>query len=680
MYRKTGTYILAAMMLAACANDEDNSVGGNTRADGGSIVFNPGVTPVTRTGKTGQEAATALGGKFYVYAIKNEETAGTLTSDNLVFDNYKVEYEPSSANTTTSNTDGWEYVGKSLTEAEASRITDNGGTGAQLIKYWDNNANDYTFYAFAVNGDDITDGHLSVVKNTDNSDPWLNGYTMTVDDQANPAQIYIANRKHLAPTDWSTDHSVTFNFCGSMAKVRVAMYETIPGYSVKLKAFRIANDKNAPAFGEMTTKTTDKFAANLTSNKPGKAGVMTVTYNSNSVSGENAPVVTFAPAAEATTDNVLTLGENLKAGKELATTAASPVYDKDDGTYTPVYPMENNASNLKLKVDFTLESAIGETIEVTNATAEVPAEYLKWKPGYAYTYIFKISDQTNATVGSLTGLHPITFDAVAITNGTGQEEVISTTGDKVPNIVTMGYNPTTDSITVGEDDYREGNTIYAAFVANNNVVTSLTSNTSLYVVTTTDADNYPVTESTVESYLDAYKADNTLLDQTVTAYEQTLTADNYVTEVPMGNGSTEKRSLNALKWTAGRHVYAVAYTYTTTDGKATKYKIVGVDGYKGKTTGTLTLNLTEVANTGGTITPTLTVDGKTPSNAEVTYALDHDGTYGAAVPEGVTVTDNNSADAAINVPAGTTPSGAGRYTVIATYNRRTYRASFTVNQ
>ncbi len=669
------------MMLAACANDEDNSVGGNTRADGGSIVFNPGVTPVTRTGKTGQEAATALGGKFYVYAIKNEETAGALTSDNLVFNNYKVEYQPGSANTTTSNTDGWEYVGKSLTEAEAERITDNGGTGTQLIKYWDNNANDYTFYAFAVNGDDITDGHLSVKKNTDKSDHWLNGYTMTVDDQANPAQIYIANRKHLAPTDWSTDHSVTFNFCGSMAKVRVAMYETIPGYSVKLKAFRIAN-KTAPAFGEMTTETTTNFAANLTSNKPGKAGVMTVTYNNNSVSGENAPVVTFAPAAEATTDNVLTLGDNLKASTVLATTAASPVYDKADEAYTPVYPMENNASNLKLKVDFTLESAIGETIEVTNATAEVPAEYLKWKPGYAYTYIFKISDQTNATVGSLTGLHPITFDAVAITNGTGQEEVISTTGDKVPNIVTMGYNSATDSITVGEDDYREGNTIYAAFVEKNNVVEPTTSNTSLYVVTTTDADNYPVTESTVESYLDAYAADNTLLDQTVTAYEQTLTADNYVTEVPMGNGSTDKRSLNALTWKAGHHVYAVAYTYETTSGeKATKYKIVGVDGYKGKTTGTLTLNLTEVANTGGTIIPTLTVDGTTPSNAEVTYALDHDGTYGTAVPTGVTVTGDKTADAAIIVPAGTTPtSGAGRYTVIATYNRRTYRASFTVNQ
>ncbi len=675
------------MMLAACANDEDNSVGGNTRADGGSIVFNPGVTPVTRTGKTGQEAATALGGKFYVYAIKNEETAGTLTSDNLVFDNYKVEYKSGSENTTTSNTAGWEYVGKKLTDTEAEHITDNGGTGTQLIKYWDNNANDYTFYAFAVNGNDIgndiTDGHLSVKKNTDNSDPWLNGYTMTVDNQANPAQIYIANRKHLTAADWSTDHSVTFNFCGSMAKVRVAMYETIPGYSVKLKAFRIASDKTAPAFGEMTTETTDKFAANLTSNKPGKAGVMTVTYNnSNSVSGENAPVVTFAPAAEATSDNVLTLGDNLKASTKLTTTAANPVYDKYDETYTPVYPMENNASNLKLKVDFTLESAIGETIEVTNATAEVPAEYLKWKPGYAYTYIFKISDQTNATVGSLTGLHPITFDAVAITNGTGQEEVISTTGDKVPNIVTMGYNPDTDSITVGEDDYNEGNTIYAAFVENNNVVKPTTGNTSLYVVTTTDADNYPVTESTVESYLEAYKADNTLLDQTVTAYEQTLTADNYVTTVPMGNGSTEKRSLNALTWKAGRHVYAVAYTYNTTDGTATKYKIVGVDGYKGKTTGTLALSLTEVANTGGKIIPTLTVDGNTPSNAEVSYALDHTGTYGAAVPSGfVTVTGNNTADAAIIVQAGTTPtSGAGRYTVIATYNRRTYRASFTVNQ
>ncbi len=687
MYKRFGTYILATMMLAACANDVENVGSDGTRGSGGVIAFNPGVAPITRSDKTGAEAATALGGKFYVYGIKNEGTAGAgkLTDENLVFKNYKVEYLDGSKNTSTTNTAGWEYVGKKLTQTEAEKIKDNIGTDAQLIKYWDNSASDYTFYAFAVSensskSNDITDGHLSVEKNNNKADRHRNGYTMTVDANADPTTIFVASRKYITATDYGKD--VTFSFRNAMAKVRVAMYETIPGYTVTLKAFRVA-DENAPAFGNMTTEETTKFAANIVTNKPQKAGTMTVEYRESSEGEENTPKVEFKPTGGSKSDNILTLGDNLKANTVLGTTATDAVYDNDKKEYTTVYPMETNANNLKLKVDFTLKATTGETIEVTNATAEVPATYLKWRPGCAYTYIFKISDQTNATVGSLTGLHPITFDAVAITDGTGHEEVISTTGNGTPNIVTMGYNPKTDSIVVGADDYNEGNTLYAAFVENNAVVnvTSTSNNTKLYIVTTSDIGNYPITESTVEDYLTAYANNKNIVDQPVTAYEQTLDNTNYVTEVPMGNGSTDKRSLNAMTWMAGKHVYAVEYTYTDSEQQtATVYKIVGVGNYKGATSGTLALSQSVVTNAGADITPTLTVDGVVAPNTEVSYTLDYAGAYGTAVPTGVTVTNDKTDNVKINVPASTQATGTGKYTVIATYNRRTYRTSFTVNQ
>ena len=670
------------MMLAACANDVDTVGSDGTRGSGGLIAFNPGVAPITRSDKTGADAATALGNKFYVYAIKNEDETGvgTLTSDNLVFKNYKVEYKSGSGNTSTTNTTGWEYVGKTLTQTESEHITDNIGTDAQLIKYWDNSAKDYTFYAFAVSGnssssDDITDGHLTVEKTNDKADVHRNGYTMTVDDKADPATIYVADRKHIDAVTGDYGKDVKFSFHNAMAKIRVAMYETIPGYTVTLKAFRVV-DENAPAFGNMTTEETVKFAANLVNNKPGRAGTMTVEYEEVE---PNTPTVKFVPTDKS--DNILTLGTNLKAATVLGTTTTDAVYDDSNKEYTTVYPMEGNASNLKLKVDFTLKAKTGETIDVTNATAEVPATYLRWRPGCAYTYIFKISDQTNATIGSLTGLHPITFDAVAITDGTGHEEVISTTGNGIPNIVTMGYDTATDKIVVGEDDYNEGNTLYAVFVKDNNVVdvSSTTDVTKLYVVTTDD-NAYPITESAVEEYLADYATDATIVDQHVTAYEQTLDANNYVTEVPMGNGSTDKRSLKAMTWTAGKHVYAVAYSYTVKCKTSTIYKIVGVDGYKGITSGTLALSTSVVTNAGAAIKPTLNVDGVTVPNSEVSYALDYDGNYGTAVPSGVTVTNNKSDDVTINVPASTTPTGSGKYTVIATYNRRTYKASFTVEQ
>ena len=460
-----------ALCLTACVDDEYS--GDDTPLGEGTVSFVNTVAPFTRAGKTGKEAADALGGKFYVYGIKNETTVGPgiLTSDNLVFQNYKVTYTDGSANSSTSNSTGWEYVGNTLTTGEAANM-DNSGAATQTIKYWDYNASSYTFYAFAVANDDLENGNIKVSKVTDYAlDAYRNGYTVDVTADADPTKLYLSKRVEImssANKDQTQVNEyggrVNMEFRNAMAKVRVGMYETIPGYTLTIDAFRIA-DNASPAFGDMTTAKTDGFAANLPYVKKGTAGTMSVIYKDENTTEVNVPAVIFNAAH----DNVLALGSNLCQGKQLGDKATGVVYDYDGGDYTCVYPMEGNGSNMKLKVDFTLHSTVGETIEVKNATAEVPAAYLKWRPGYAYTYIFKISDQTNATIGSLTGLYPITFDAVAISDGTGQEEEISTMGENV-NIVTMGYDPATKMITVGQDDYNAGNTVYASFIYSNSLV------------------------------------------------------------------------------------------------------------------------------------------------------------------------------------------------------------------
>ncbi len=684
MYRKIGTYLLAVAGLTACVDESYDGGKNDTGGVGGAISFNNLVAPYTRAGKTGKDAADALGSAFYVYGIKNESTSGSnsLTSDNLVFQNYKVSYKDGSANSSTSNSAGWEYVGNTLSTNEQTNVTGNNGGSAQLIKYWDYNAKNYTFYAFAVAGNDLESGNIKVAKTTTHaSDIYQRGYTVTMTDKADPANLYLADRmviKQSTNTDQAQSNQyggqVKFSFRNAMAKVRVGMYETIPGYSLTIDAFRVADDA-APSFGTMTTERTDSFAANLPNNKKGKAGTATIIYKDSRTSDENSPVVMF----DAKKDNILVLGTNLKKSTTaIGTTATNPTYDQTDGAYTAVYPMESNGSSLKVNVDFTLHATTGETIEVKNATAEVPAAYLKWHPGYAYTYLFKISDQTNATIGKLTGLYPITFDAVKISNGTGQEEEISTMGNGV-NIISMGYDPTTKMMTTGQDDYNAGNTIYASTIENNSVVTTTTTNTKLYIATTSDAENNPITEANVASYLAEYADDANLVDQPVTVYAQPLTSDdNIVAMVPMGDGTDGTRSLSAVKWTADKHVYAVEYTK---DAKNKYYKIVRVDGYNGRSTGTLTLSSAAVTNAGATITPTLTVDGVTPSNAQVSYTLDYDGTYGQAVPNGVTVNDDKTDGVTITVPSQTDPTtGGSKYTVIATYNRRTYRATFTVSQ
>ncbi len=667
-----------ALCLTACVDDEYS--GDDTTLGEGTVSFGNTVAPFTRAGKTGKDAADALGGKFYVYGIKNETTVGPgiLTSDNLVFQNYKVTYTDGSANSSTSNSTGWEYVGNTLTTGEADNM-DNSGAATQTIKYWDYNASSYTFYAFAVANDDLEKGNITVSKVTNYAlDAYRNGYTVGVTADADPTKLYFSKRVEITAST-NKDKTqvneyggrVNMEFRNAMAKVRVGMYETIPGYTLTIDAFRIA-DNASPAFGDMTTAKTDGFAANLPYVKKGTAGTMSVIYKDKNTTEVNVPAVIFNAAH----DNVLALGSNLCQGKQLGDKATGVVYDQSGGDYTCVYPMEGNGNNMKLKVDFTLHSTVGETIEVKNATAEVPAAYLKWRPGYAYTYIFKISDQTNATIGSLTGLYPITFDAVAISDGTGQEEEISTMGENV-NIVTMGYDPATKMITVGQDDYNAGNTVYASFIYSNSLVAPSSSNTKLYIVTTDDSDTYPINETNVSGYLTAYASDNTLVDQPVTVYEQTIPADAFVSEVPVGDGTASMRTLTAVSWTAAKHVYAVEYTNTA--GQKI-YKIVHVDGYSGRTVGTLSLSNDDITNMGAAVTPTLTVDGFTPSNADVTYSLDYSGTYGQAVPTTVTVENSGTTGVKVNIPEGTAPTTGGKkYTVIATYNRRTYKTTFSVS-
>ena len=101
-----------------------------------------------------------------------------------------------------------------------------------------------------------------------------------------------------------------------------------------------------------------------------------------------------------------------------------------EGNYYTQYLPNERGTNLNLRVNYTLESidGSGETIEVKGATAQVPSIYTQWKAGYAYTYLFKISDKTNGYTGYYdptnpdnveinsdpAGLYPITFDAVVV--------------------------------------------------------------------------------------------------------------------------------------------------------------------------------------------------------------------------------------------------------------------------
>ncbi len=581
----------AFVALASCSTND--YVGDQALADANNgqaaITFNSGSQGLTRADKSGADAASDLNGQFYVYGIKNENTdaKNAPATGNLVYNNYLVKWTDGSAYKTTSNTKGWEYVGYSLSEKEAANVTDNSGKDvAQTIKYWDWGATDYTFYAFSALPADITGDKLTVTKTksvTGESTVYDKGYSVTLKTGFSLDNLFFAERVNITPTNNTNRDAkntyggnVTFRFHNLATKVRVGMYETIPGYSVKINEFKVV-DNASPTFTDMTTSKTGNFAANLQYCGATTTGTLTVGYVAAEGATQNYPTVSFT----GTKVNVFELGDNLKASSVLGENIASAVYDKSDKAYTSVFANETNDKNLKLKVSYTLTAAnTGETITVTDATAEIPSNYLQWKPGYAYTYIFKISDNTNGYTGESSypgGLYPITFDAVEAIADDGQAEYITTVSE--PSITTFGVNSSTGKYVYGGNEYAAGSDIYATIVKESAVV-SPTDKYAVYTVTGSGITEAGVAEAIAEKAIRGVTP-----SLTCTAYTTNVSV---VTTVP-GEDGVDKTVTGAIKMQApAAATYAVAYkasdgsaTACTAayDASATYYSVTPVNGF-----------------------------------------------------------------------------------------------------
>ncbi len=576
----------AFIALTSCTSEEyagdQNLKEANSNAP---ITFNSGSQNLTRADKTGSDAALDLNGQFYVYGIKKETTDGiaAASSGNLVYKNYVVKWVDNSANTTTSNTQGWEYVGYTLDANEQANITANSGSTAQTIKYWDYGADDYTFYAFSALPADITAGDVKVVKTESVTSPntvYDKGYTATLTAEASLDKLYFAERVNVTVsnnTDRTQDNkyggNVTFRFHNAATKVRVAMYETIPGYSVTINKFSVDNDGTNPVFSDMTDEVTANFAANLQYSTSGTAGSMTVTYDATETTTKNYPIVAFTPTSGKA--KVLALGTNLKATTVLGENVTNAVYDKSDKAYTSVFPNESNTQNLKLKLSYALTAPVtGETITITDATAEIPAEYLQWKAGYAYTYLFKISDNTNGQSGQgVTGLYPITFDAVEVLAADGTAEYITTVSE--PSITTLGYDATNKKFITGQNEYTTGCDIYATILDGSTVIEpTVGTNVNVYSVSTTNATTYPITEASVAESI-AHPTSNQITATNINTDATTYftTAPAKVTTVPSEDGNTV--TINAVKLSGVKIAGTYAIEYVK-DSSTKVYKVIVV--------------------------------------------------------------------------------------------------------
>lgn len=577
----------SALALASCSSDDFLGDGSGNGQNSAAIQFGGGTTKTHRaTSNSVYKIENLTANGFWVYGTKHSAAEDkTATYDQAVYTNYYLNYTKNSANNTQSNTAGWEYVGVDNTKYR-NHVTPKIDAD-QTIKYWDYSAKAYTFYAATAKPSDVQEGKVTINKITadEAGSVYTKGYEVTLKNGASWDELYFADRKVISKTT-NAEHGkhdvyggeVNFTFRNALTKVRVAMYETIPGYSVTIDKFYYTKDGEAA----QTTGATDKFKADA-NNTPlvtSETGVTykVVYYDETEASGQlvNQPKMLPNATGKGAKKTVLELGDgnNLKADTKLSEIITTPTYDTDGGKYTLFMPQADNDKTLSLKVDYTLTSLDGsdEKIYVKGATAVIPAEYLCWRPNYAYTHLFKISDNTNGSTGGKddpAGLYPITFDASVVETETGNVEYISAMGTATITTFAVKGN----LYQHGKADYENGSDLYATVVdKDKKTVTLDATNTKVYKLTADDVAEKNLSEALVANWVANNK----------TGYYDVVETAKYSFEsiVPAEDGQTiNLGTAKALK-IAGVEAdkYVIEYTANSPwTGAYTKiYKIVTI--------------------------------------------------------------------------------------------------------
>ena len=474
MKKKLFFAAVALVALASCSDNEfigDNSPTTQQENAADEIQFGLNVQNTTRAGENliGATAAEKLGYRFVVEGTKGTEQENS-PSTTVVFDNYLVGYEYNSAGKTEDNTNNWEYVGlESGIDGKLSNTTwvnlhnADGNAKSQTIKYWDYSTSQYDFIAWstgtleAVTTAPTSGTSVQVTRINTGSTLASNGFKLTAASAEDLKQCYYTDITKVLKANYK--EPVTLTFKSLAAKVRVALYETVPGYSVK-DVYFYTSDANPTTPNDLgyATENTLKDATLFTmgsDNLPTK-GAFTICYphigTTNSTKDDyDKASVTVEPSGTSTTQ---AFGElTAQYGNAEANEAGSGIYlgrtlpnatfagDKTKGFYTAVVPNPDGKA-LTLRVDYTLVSTdgSGESINVYGAKAVVPSTYTVWQPNYAYTYIFKISDNTNGWTSKTNtdpqNLFPITFDAVVTSFTDANAEQTTVTTVATPSITT----------------------------------------------------------------------------------------------------------------------------------------------------------------------------------------------------------------------------------------------------
>lgn len=460
---KKSLFFLASLpLLASCASDElvDTSVPSVNGDGAAAISFTTNQKNITRAYSPLQNAGHY---NFGVFAYKSTDMV------NPVMPNYLVGYyDDAKAYQSTGTTVGdqagqvdgksyWMYEGMGNAEYfgtyAGAAITDafKSNNANQYLKYWDQSAAYTNFFAYSpyINGS----GTASYVDGTAQSTTGYDTYVMTIPngtlkDGYNDASLteFMYASAHVLKADYG--HDVALQFHRLNAKVNIKFWEDIPGYKVRVltlqegkydegvyaaAAINKDNDHSVGTYGVYGYRAGQYYTQNGVKIQFNANAVKTASLQYEGTTASNETQLKFdAPTETQIGENRVTA--SLSATTYYAIPKGSTAAVLANGASTIASPAGTLNADLKytgftfhVTYELTAEDT-GERIKVSDATVFVPAEYCNWEENTHYTYIFKITKNSNGTtidptdpsnpdvdpsdpeVPTVDALYPIVFD------------------------------------------------------------------------------------------------------------------------------------------------------------------------------------------------------------------------------------------------------------------------------
>ena len=352
MKKHLSTIILTVLCLLSCSEAKDDIPSPNPDVpptpDANMISFSSSDSK-WQEGDTHTRATEldTLFDDFIVWGYKNTDNSG---GNQTVMNGYKVQWNKKVTD--------WEYILPDLN---------------QQMKIWDFSATSYRFFALA---------------------PYNHGAAINIESSKNEGEAYVTfTTKYDFNDPESAENTPYYSELWYAMKDATNESNTMPkiGDQVKLVfSPLIAKVRFRFTFATVEAIITEpkfqdtRWATNASTPNTPMQWDITVKYptikdaktGNAPAAGENALLATYLP----TVSFSLTPTKNSPTGKFIFDT---PFTDETHWYYVP--PMADAPEQYKNK-SYTLTAKI----DGHEDTATVPAEYMQWKAGYKYTYVFKV--------------------------------------------------------------------------------------------------------------------------------------------------------------------------------------------------------------------------------------------------------------------------------------------------